>query len=66
MSDGKNLSSQPKSKRYRRKIIRRILHLEERIECIEQRLDELEFLPIDVDGEITSIADWRETGSLKY
>ncbi|RUT07132.1 hypothetical protein DSM106972_023930 [Dulcicalothrix desertica PCC 7102] len=66
MPDGKNLYNQPKPKRHRRKILRRILHLEERIDCIEQRLDELEFLPIDVAGEIISVADWRESDSLRH
>lgn len=51
-------SCKPQSKRRTSKS--RIVRLEERLERMEERLAELEFLAIQVDGEITFPADWRE------
>lgn len=47
----------------RRRSNSRIVRLEERIDQIEEKVAELEFLAVQVDGEITFPADWRERHS---
>lgn len=51
-------SRKPISKR--RMSNRRIVRLEERMDQIEEKFAEFEFLAFQVDGEITFLADWRE------
>ena len=41
----------------------RIVRLEERIDQIEEKLALVEFLAVQIDGEITFAADWRERHS---
>ena len=59
------MSQQPQSRLRRRNRIY-ILRLEERIERIEERLNEMEFLPVAIDGEIISFADYQERNSPNY
>lgn len=54
-------SRKPQSKRRRRNT--HMLRLEERLDQMEEKLAELEFLAVQVDGEITFPADWRERHS---
>lgn len=41
----------------------RITRLEARMDRMEERVAELEQMAVQVDGEITSLADWRERQS---
>ncbi|MFB8789326.1 MAG: hypothetical protein U7123_10845 [Potamolinea sp.] len=50
----------------RRKPNNRITQLEERMDRTEERLAELEFYAIQVDGEITFPADLRERSSRQF
>lgn len=47
----------------RRRNNSRIVQLEERLDYMAERLKELEFLAVQVDGEITFPADWRDQHS---
>lgn len=60
MSTQPENQSSRKPQSLRRRSNSRIVQLEERLDHMEERINELEFLAVQVDGEITFPADWRE------